>query len=71
MNDFFSRTDIGYYKNIVRSKHPESASFCVELDQGQMAVILQIHDYGLDGITDEETQLLYSVIATLKNRIHL
>lgn len=66
-----ARTLLDAYRQQIAASHGEYQIFDhVELSQDEMAVILQIHDYGLDGITEEETQLLYSVIAEIKNHIH-
>lgn len=67
----FARSTLKKYRRLVATTQGDHKVFNgVELDQDQMAVVLQIHDYGIDGITAEEKQLLYSVIAALKNRIH-
>ena len=41
----------------------------VTLNKEQAAMILAIHDYGLEVITDDNKHLLYGVIADLKNQI--
>ena len=66
-----ARQDLDYYRDFMRSRHPEDTVFNgVELNRDQMAVVLQIHDYGIEGIGAEEKQLLYAVIAELKDHIH-
>lgn len=41
----------------------------VTLNKEQAAMVLAIHDYGLEVITDENKHLLYGVIADLKNQM--
>lgn len=41
----------------------------VVLDKDQQALVLALHDYGLEVITDDNKHLLYSVIADLKAHI--
>lgn len=41
----------------------------ITLNKEQAAMVLAIHDYGLEVITDENKHLLYGVIADLKNQM--
>lgn len=41
----------------------------VTLNKEQAAMILAIHDYGLEVITDDNKHLLYGIIADLKNQM--
>ncbi|OOR87048.1 hypothetical protein B0181_11295 [Moraxella caviae] len=41
----------------------------VTLNKEQAAMVLAIHDYGLEVITDDNKHLLYGIIADLKNQI--
>lgn len=41
----------------------------ITLDKDQQALILGLHDYGLEVITDDNKHLLYSIIADLKAHI--
>lgn len=67
----FARTSLDEYRRLVATTQGDHKVFDnVELDQDQMAVVLQIHDFGIDRMTEDEKHLLYSVIAALKNRIH-
>lgn len=41
----------------------------IVLDKDQQALVLALHDYGLEVITDDNKHLLYSIIANLKAHI--
>ena len=56
--------NLDYYKGLTAG-----GKFSVELNQEESAVILKIHDYGVDQLSDEEKQLLYRVIGKLKDEV--
>ncbi len=39
------------------------------LNKEQASMVLALHDYGLDIITDDNKHLFYSIIADIKNKI--
>lgn len=41
----------------------------LELSQSQAAVILRIHDYGIEGLTKQELEYLYQLAGNLKDQI--
>jgi len=43
--------------------------FKIELDKREASVVLYIHDYGIDHLQNSEKQVLYSIIAKLKDKI--
>lgn len=55
---------LDYYRGLtVGQKHT------VDLNQDEESVVLKAHDYGVNALNEEETQLLHSVIGKLKDKI--
>lgn len=44
-------------------------NFEVELTQEEAALVLKIHDYGIDNIEGDEKVILYSITSKLKDKI--
>lgn len=41
----------------------------ITLDKEQQALVLAIHDYGLEIINDDNIHILYSILSDIKNKI--
>lgn len=66
----FTRAPLSQYQTQTEAQHGQYAHFTVELTSEEMAIVLQVHDYGIDAMTENEKSALYGLIATLKNKIH-
>lgn len=68
--NLFARKPIDKYRDIVVNQYADDAPVTVQLSRDEMAVALQVYDYGLDGMTADEKAALSRLIAKLKDQIH-
>jgi hypothetical protein len=60
----FQPKSLDYYKDLT-----DGGEVKVNLTQKEACIALKVHDYGVDGLTDDEKQTLYSLIGKLKNQL--
>ena len=60
----FPQKTLDYYRTLTNG-----GECSVNLSQPEACVALKVYDYGIDDISDEEKQLLYSLIGKLKDQI--
>ena len=48
----------------------KAGDYKISLTEQEAAVVLKIHDYGIDFLTEDERTELYKVIGNLKTKIH-
>lgn len=60
----FSPKPLQYYRNLT-----DGGSYQISLSQDEACVALKTHDYGVGVLTDNEKQMLHSIIGKLKDQI--
>ncbi|AQT61456.1 hypothetical protein [Cellvibrio sp. PSBB023] len=60
----FKPKPLSYYEDLT-----EGGDVNVSLNQSEACIALKVHDYGIDQLSDDEKQALYSLIGKLKDQI--
>ncbi len=60
----FKPKDLEYYKSLTAG-----GELNVKFAQDEACVMLKVHDYGVDALSDDEKQILYRAVGKLKDQI--
>ncbi|MGI0120454.1 hypothetical protein [Zooshikella sp. RANM57] len=47
----------------------KGGKYNVELTQNEACLVLKLHDHGIEALSQDEIQLLYNIMAKLKDQI--
>jgi hypothetical protein len=60
----FAQKDMDYYKSLTRG-----GECTVNLSQDEACIVLKVHDYSVEDLSEEERQVLYQLTFKLKDQI--
>lgn len=60
----FGTKNLDYYADLT-----SGGDYQVSLNKREACIALKVHDYGIDNLTDDERQALYSLMGKLKDQI--